>query len=589
LKTDVPFVLVEDARPGGAPGRLFTTPIETIVAHDLSEIEAALLRLRAALGRGLHAAGWLNYEAGLAFEERLARLEPQLGKSPLLWFGLFERFEEVSRVELERMLPDADGAWLSAPRPRMTRAEYNAAFSRAKNYILAGDIYQLNLSYRADITLLGDPLAAYARLRQAGGGGWSGVVHDGANWLLSTSPELFFRIQARAIEARPMKGTAQRASDPETDRLLAERLQNDPKERAENVMIVDLLRNDISRVAEIGSVHAPALFSVETYPTLHTLTSTVRARLDDGFDAIDTLRALFPCGSITGAPKIRAMQIISELEPARGVYTGSIGWLSPDGDAQFNVAIRTLAFADGRAEVGLGSAILADSDPDHEWEECSAKGRFITANAPAFGLIETMRFDPQRGLARLDLHLARLRASAAIFEFECEEASIRAALDVALAQTKSACVVRLVLSAGGETSITFRPTPDNSGAMRAALARLPVPASDFRLRHKTTLRDFYDDARMRSGADEAVFVDGDGFVTEGSISNVFVERDGVLATPPAHRGLLPGVLRAGLLAAGRAREDDVRPEDLEAGFYLGNSVRGLVSARLMIKGTRHAG
>lgn len=588
MRFDAPFVLMEDARPDGS-GRLFAEPAATIVARELSEVAPALERVRAGLARGLFAAGWLSYEAGLAFEDRLSRLGALGSNLPLLWFGLFKRCDEISATELERALPDAAGAWLSLPRPRISRSDYDAAFARVQDYIVGGDVYQINLSYRADATLIGEPLAAYARLREAGGGGWSGVVHDGANWLLSTSPELFFRIRDGAIEARPMKGTAKRYADPVEDQAAAARLGRDPKERAENVMIVDLLRNDISRVAETGSVHVPALFSVETYPTLHALTSTVRARLGAGFDAVDALGALFPCGSITGAPKIRAMEIIDELESdARGAYTGSIGWLSPNGDAEFNVAIRTLAVCDGRAELGLGSAVVADSSANGEWEECHAKGRFISAAAPSFELIETMRFEPALGLARLDLHLARLRASAATFGFRFDELELRAALDTALSGAP-ACVARLTLAESGAVSVTRRALPASIDMMQAALAPLPVRSSDFRLRHKTTLRDFYDDARAASAADEVIFFDADGFITEGGITNVFVERDGVLATPPLRRGLLPGVLRAELLVDGRAREIDLRREDLTGGFYLGNSVRGLAPARLAAAPALRAG
>jgi para-aminobenzoate synthetase/4-amino-4-deoxychorismate lyase len=580
LRSDAPFVLFEDARPGGGPGRLFEAPVDTIVAHNLSEIGTALEQVRAALGRGLYAAGWLSYEAGLAFEERLARLGARDAHLPILWFGLFERCKEIAAEDIERALPSPESAWLSAPRPRISRAAYDAAFARVQDYIVGGDVYQINLSYRADLTLLGEPLAAYARLRKAGSGGWSGVAHDGASWLLSTSPELFFRIKGRAIEARPMKGTAKRHADPAADREAAERLRVDPKERAENVMIVDLLRNDISRVAETGSVHVPALFSIETYPTLHALTSTVRARLGAGFDAVDALSALFPCGSITGAPKIRAMEIIDALEgDARGVYTGSIGWLAPNGDAEFNVAIRTLVVAEGRAEIGLGSAIVADSRVDSEWDECRAKGGFITAGAPAFELIETMRFEPGRGLQRLDRHMARLRASAAVFGFIFDEAAIRAALDAAL-RDAGACVTRLTLASDGSANVALRPLPEMKDVLRVALAPLPVPSSDYRLRHKTTLRDFYDDARKASGADEVIFVDLEGFLTEGSISNIFLKKDGAFLTPPLSRGLLPGILRAELLGSGQAREVNIRGEDLQDGFCIGNSVRGLVAARL---------
>lgn len=589
---DAPFVLFEDARPGGDGGRLFSLPVEIVTAHALTDVDAALEGVRAGLKRGLYAAGWLSYEAGIAFEPRLmkrigARVRPSA--TPLLWFGLFERAEQLTRADIERVLPNSAGAHLSTPRPRVSRDAYNAAFNRSRDYIAEGDIYQINLSYRADLDILGHPLAAYARVRQSGQGGWSSVVHDGASWLLSTSPELFFRMSNGAIEARPMKGTAKRRADADEDRRAAEALRHDPKETAENVMIVDLLRNDISRIAKRGSVRVPELFTVETYPTLHTLTSTVRADLRDDVDPVDALRALFPCGSITGAPKIRAMEIISELEAdQRGAYTGSIGWMAPDGSAEFNVAIRTIAVdANGKAELGLGSAIVYDSTADSEWEECRTKGAFVTAGAPAFELFETMRAE-QGGVALLDLHMARLAASARALGFSFDEALIRAELLASLADVGTPCVARLSLAQSGAIKIERRGMPSALNGMRVSLAPMSVARDDFRLRHKTTSRVFYDDARAKSGADEVVFVDADGFITEGSISNIFIERDGVLLTPSLSRGLLPGVLRASLLASSKVREADLTPADLANGFFIGNAVRGLVPARLVSDTTEQA-
>lgn len=567
--------------------RLFSAPCETIIANGLSDVAPMLEALRDRVRRGKYAAGWLSYEAGLALEPRLMRRAQErthrLG--PLAWFGLFDGFGSLSREQLTDALLDPAGAWVSPPRPRMSRAAYGAAFARARQYIVAGDVYQVNLSYRADLTLIGHPMALYAQLRDAGQGGWSGVVFDGSHWLLSTSPELFFKLQAGEIEARPMKGTVRRHEDPMRDRLVALNLKGDEKQLAENIMIVDLLRNDISKLAKRGSVHVPELFTLETYPTLHALTSTVRGRLREEYDAVDALRALFPCGSVTGVPKIRAMEIIGELETDnRGPYTGSIGWMSPSGDAEFNVAIRTISACNGGAEVGLGSAVVFDSDVESEWRECQVKGAFVRARASRFDLIETMRFDPPNTVRRLDLHLRRLRGSAAVFDFAFDESAIQARIGAALADQCVACVVRLGLSPDGAVVVQLKDLPVFADSpVRAALAPMPVAKEDFRLRHKTTLRAFYDAARKEADAEEVVFVDEEGFITEGSFSNVFVRQDGVLWTPPSDRGLLPGVLRASLLEAGRARERELRSADLAEGFYLGNAVRGLVAAQLRLE------
>lgn len=577
-----PFVLLDDARSGGS-AKVFAAPVRTICARSEAEVPDALEAVRRGLREGLHAAGWLSYEAGRMLEPRLQR-HPQRAAAhaaPVLWFGLFESVEHVSTDQVVKRLPSGAGAWISVARPRITEAQYARAFQRAHDYIVAGDIYQVNLSYRADVTVLGDPRAVYARLRAAGAGGWSALVHDGRDWLVSTSPELFFKLSADGrIEARPMKGTAPRRDDPEEDKRAAIALQRDPKERAENVMIVDLLRNDISKLASRGSVHVPELFAVETYPTLHTLTSTVRAQIRPEHDSIDAIKALFPCGSITGAPKVRAMEVIRELEPdERGPYTGAIGWFAPDGAAEFSVAIRTLVLSQGRAELGVGSAVVYDSSVAKEWEECRTKSAFLTRGAPEFELIETMRFEPERGVFQFDRHLARLSAAAATFAFGYDEEKIRA-LVAGATQLGAACVLRIALAPDGAVALSTAPIRRFSPAPLVGVAPLPVDASDYRLRFKTSNRSFYDDARCASGCEEVIFVDPDGFVTEGSITNVFVARGDALITPPARRGLLPGILRQSLLDAGEAREGDLRLEDLSDGFLIGNAVRGLVSVRL---------
>ncbi|HWI85384.1 MAG TPA: chorismate-binding protein, partial [Sphingomonas sp.] len=281
------------------------------------------------MSAGKHAAGWMAYEAGYAFDAKLEALGRGTAQArPLLWFGLFEQAERLDAAAFATLLPDEAGAWIGAARPLVSRAWFDAAFTDVERLISAGDIYQVNLSFRASVAVLGDPLAVYARLRANARAGWGGIVHDGRDWLLSLSPETFFRTDGSRIEARPMKGTAARSEDPREDEALAAALAADPKQRAENLMIVDLIRNDLSRVARPGSVVTPALFTVEHYPTVHQMVSQVEAQILPGRDAIDILLALFPCGSITGAPKLRAMEVIAEVEKdRRGPYTGAIGAL----------------------------------------------------------------------------------------------------------------------------------------------------------------------------------------------------------------------------------------------------------------------
>ncbi|HEX8225024.1 MAG TPA: aminodeoxychorismate synthase component I [Allosphingosinicella sp.] len=549
--------------------RLYRRPVEVVEAREADRVGPALGRLR-----GRHAAGFVGYEAGHALEPKLAPLARGGEGPPLLWFGLFDGWDEVGS---EALLPDPAGAWAGRPRPLVGRGDHEAAVAAALDHIVAGDIYQANLTFQAEVATAGHPLALYAAIRPRARAGWGGIVFTGEHWLLSFSPELFFTLEGGRATARPMKGTAPAGSDPEA-------LRADPKQRAENLMIVDLLRNDLSRLSKPGTVKVPTLFEVETYPTVLQMTSTVTAELEDGRDAVDLLGTIFPCGSVTGAPKIRAMEIIAELErEQRGPYTGSIGRLAPDGEAAFNVAIRTLVLRGGeaKARIGLGSGIVADSVAAEEWRECLAKGDFV-ATAARFDLIETMRFDPQEGISELDRHLARMKRSADALGFAFDRHHARNELQAATFFLREPRRLRLLLSASGAMAIEARPLPEApEEAVEVALAPLPVEPEDFRLRHKTSDRRFYDEARAEAGTFEVAFVDPDGFVTEGSFTSLFVKRRGRLLTPPLGRGLLPGVLREALIDEGQAEEANLRAEDLAGGFFIGNAVRGLIAARLI--------
>jgi para-aminobenzoate synthetase/4-amino-4-deoxychorismate lyase len=561
-----PFILLDDARTGRA--RLFRDPVEIVRADRLDEVVPALERLR---GERRHAVGFLAYEAACALEPRLGSIFRQ-PETPLLWFGLFDRFEEV---DAEAWLPDPSGGWAGTPEPLVSRDDYLDRLARVQTAIVAGDIYQANLTFPAAVPMAGDPRAIYAGLRHRACASYGGLVWTGEDWFLSLSPELFFTLESGTLTARPMKGTAAPDADPEA-------LRSDPKQRAENLMIVDLLRNDLSRVAKPGSVAVPELFAVERYPTVQQMVSTVTARIATGRDAIDVLKAIFPCGSITGAPKMRAMAIIAELEGApRGVYTGAIGHIYPEGVATFNVAIRTLHLkpGDGRATLGLGSGIVADSNPSDEWRECLAKGAFVASERP-FDLIETMGFDPHDGLLRLDAHMARMKASAAALGFSFDRHAARNELQAATFRLRERARIRLLASRQGNYAIEVRRLALPEEPVDVAIAPLSVEPEDFRLAHKTTDRAFLDDPRRKSGCFEVIFTDAAGFLTQGSFTTIFLERDGVLLTPPLSRGLLPGVLRSELLEQGRAIEADLRPEDLAHGFCIGNAARGLLRARL---------
>ena len=593
-----PFVLLDDARAEGASdAQLFEDPREVFVARRPEEVLAVLEAADAARVRtGGTLAGYLAYEAGLALEPKLAPLAAERcgAGGPLVWFGLFDGPTIIPAAEVPPWLAERAGsgpASIGPLEPQLSTGGYLEAFATLKEAIRAGDIYQANLTMPLAGSARGDPLAIYAAIRPAANAGYGGAIFDGSHWLLSFSPELFFSLRGRAAKAKPMKGTRPRGRSEAEDAALVAELAASAKDKAENLMIVDLLRNDLSRVAEAGSVRVDRLFAIESYPTVHQMVSTVRAELQPGKSAIDMIRALFPCGSITGTPKIRAMELIHEVErDARGPYCGAIGRIDANGDAAFNVAIRTIRLAPGENErhhavLGVGGAIVADSEGMAEWRECLVKGGFARGAAGGFDLIETMRFDPDVGVPRLERHLERIKASAAELGFAFDRHDTRNRIQALCFELEGPTKLRLLLARSGEFSLETAPLPEPPEGVAECIALpLPVVPGDWRLRHKSTDRGFHTEAlgiAQARGAREAVFVRDDGLVTEGSYTNLFVERDGVLLTPPVALGLLPGILRNELIEQGAAAEAELTLADLANGFFIGNALRGLIAARLM--------
>ena len=594
--TASPFILLDDARDrGAAPARLYRNPVELVVARRPEEVGPALDRLGKGKGEW---AGYLAYEAGLALEPRLAALTHRRcgAAGPLVWFARFAGHTAIAADEV--------GGWLAANSlgsarigpmvPQVSLGGYARAFAGVSEAIHAGDIYQANLTFPLAGSYHGDPLALYAAVRGDARAGYGGVVWDGSHWLLSFSPELFVRSDGEAVTVRPMKGTAPRGRDAGEDAANRAALGLSVKDRAENLMIVDLMRNDLSRVAEPGSVTVEEPFAVETYPTLHTMVTTVRARLQPGADARSLVRAIFPCGSITGAPKIRAMELIDAFEcDARGPYCGAIGRIGGQageeraGEVVFNVAIRTLRLDPraGRAVMGVGSAVVADSQLLAERRECVMKGRFLSLSVGQADLIETMHFDPHEGVALLELHLERMRASAAELGSAFDRHGLRNAIQALCFDISEPAKLRLMVARSGAYTLEVAPLPAPlAEPVICAIIPLPIATGDWRLRHKTSDRAFYEEAHAAArgaGAHESLFLRDDGLITEGTFTSLFVERDGVLVTPPAQLGLLPGVLRQSLIDAGRAIEGDVRLDDLANGFHIGNALRGLMPARLL--------
>lgn len=592
-----PFVLLDDARAEGASdAQLFENPVRTFVARRPEEVLPVLEAADAARREtGGTLAGYLAYEAGLALEPKLVPLAaPRSGAAgPLLWFGLFDAVTRIPAIDVPQWLTrrGAGPASIGPLEPQLSTGGYLEAFTTLQEAIRAGDIYQANLTMRLAGPASGDPVALYAAIRPTANAGYGGLIFDGTHWLLSFSPELFFSLKGSAAKVKPMKGTRPRGHTEVEDSALAEELAVSVKDKAENLMIVDLMRNDLSRVAVAGSVRVEQPFAIESYPTVHQMVSTVRAELLPGKGAIDMLRALFPCGSITGTPKIRAMELIDRVErDPRGPYCGAIGRIDGNGDAAFNVAIRTIRLTPGENErhdvvLGVGGAIVADSAGMAEWRECLVKGGFARGAAGGHDLIETMRFDPAEGITRLERHLERMKASAAELGFSFDRHEARNRIQALCFELDAPARLRLLVSRRGEIALETAPVPAlPETAAQCVVLPLPVDPGDWRLRHKTTDRGFFEAAlgvAKAHGGYEAVMVRDDGLVTEGSFTNLFVERQGKLLTPPVALGLLPGVLRAELLAEGRALEAELTLADLADGFFIGNALRGLIPARII--------
>lgn len=578
------WVVLDDTRHGRAS--VYSAPARIIVAEEPAQVPATLAAMRAALADGHHLAGYFAYELGYVLEPRLARLLPAKRATPLLWFGVFEhRPAELdaagaASLWLDQRCHAGPVAW------EWNAADFRRRFDAVMAAIRSGNIYQANLSMRGHFHFIGDPRALHGRLRRQAGVAHGAFVDDGQRQILSLSPELFFRIGADGVVVvRPMKGTAPRGADAAGDRIARERLQASPKERAENLMIVDLLRNDLGRIAVNGSVEVPEMFAVESYPTVHQMTSTVRARIPPGCAVDAIVQALFPCGSVTGAPKIRAMEIIRGLEDSpRGAYCGAIGAFAPDGSAHFNVAIRTITLGGNRGELGVGGAVVADSSAEREYAECLLKARFFTDVRRPLALLETMAF-ANGAWPRRRRHLQRLQASAAALGIPFDATAAASALDGAIVgHGASRLRVRLRLQEDGTLDARACPSPASSEPLKFMVFPRRIRSGDPLNRHKTDWRGVCDEAlawAKARGADEAILLNERGEVAEGTFTNVFVERGGRLATPPLSAGALPGCLRAELIESGRCTEAVLVATDLVEGgvpIYLGNSLRGLVPA-----------
>jgi para-aminobenzoate synthetase/4-amino-4-deoxychorismate lyase len=561
-------------------------PVGVIEARRPSEVVGAIDAAGSAAARGLWAAGFVAYEAAPGLDPELSvhvrAADDPLAELPLAWFALFERKEDLPPLEPGRV--DPSGSAGSPWRPSVDRATYDAAVERIRELIAAGHTYQVNHTIRLRAMIRGDERGFYRDLCLAQRGGYAAFLDLGRFRVLSASPELFFRIDGERITTKPMKGTAPRGRWSAEDEEIAARLVASSKERAENAMIVDLLRNDLGRICRTGSVEVERMVEAERFETVWQLTSTIEGDLRPEITLLDTFRALFPSGSVTGAPKVRTTRIIADLEDsARGPYCGAIGYLAPPGSgeprANFNVAIRTVVLdtQTRAAEYGVGGGITHDSSASGEYEEIVAKARVLTDARPAFELFESLGHEPAEGFRHLDEHLERLAASARYFGFRFELEAASAALKRAVIEVTESSVVRLTLARHGALSTDVRDLLPAKEPVRVALDNEPVDPSDLWLFHKTTRRAPYDRRReRRPDVDDVVLVNDRGEVTESTIANLAVRLDGVWVTPPIDAGLLPGTYRTVLLREDGLIERPVTVDELRGAGELAlmSSVRG---------------
>jgi len=539
-------------------------PTAEMTARHIDEVLPVLEFAERESNAGSFVALMLSYEAAPAFDSVFAVHEPS--DFPLAWAAAFANAAEIDNNDRPTI---SSNSWM----PRVEREEYDHAVTRVRELIAAGDTYQVNYSFPVTAKFKGDHYAWYRSLCLAQGADYSAYIDLDRYKVLCLSPELFFKRRGNHVITKPMKGTARRGRWPKEDQDLADWLKHSPKDRAENVMIVDLLRNDLGKVSIPGSVRVSSLFDVERFETVWQMTSTVESTLKDGTKLSDLLQALFPCGSVTGAPKIRTMQIIRELERfPRGVYTGAIGLLQPGGDCVFNVAIRTVVIdaETNQANFGVGGGITIDSTAEREYEECLVKSRFLRSAPVEFQLFESILLEDGEYFLLAD-HLKRLQESAGYFGFAVTR--IDADLErIAVDSPEGSYKVKVSLWKDGRIETQVTPIELLPELKPLTLATEPVDSSDRFLFHKTT---------RRRGADNVIFWNERGEVTESSIANVVVPIDGELFTPPLESGLLPGVFRNHLLAEGKIKERVLTLEEFQKApeFFLINSVRKWIRSK----------
>jgi len=572
-------------QPNSNKYALFTNPTKIIEVRNPAGINQAIEEIQDAVDNGQHAAGFISYEASTAFDTAFRCKE--LIDFPYLYFGIYDSFTSLEKLETEEYSLSKDFF-----KPTISEEEYTLKITEILEHIKNGNIYQANFTIRLFGKSLDAPEKLFLSLAGSHPVPYASYINTGSHKIVSISPELFVERNDENITSRPMKGTAKRKPSYFEDKAQADKLAESIKDRAENVMIVDMVRNDFGRICNAGSIYVDPLFHVDTYKTLHQMITQVHGTIPQETKLSDILNAIFPAASITGAPKIRAMQIIEELENApRKIYTGSIGCILPDNQMCFNVAIRTLICNEKQTELSVGSGIVADSNIKSEWKECLLKSNFASYKTEKFNLIETVLYVKNVGFIELYSHIQRAKQSSKYFNKKNPERKFRieaGKLATQLEKDNSKYTrVRFEISENNvETSCTNLTQPDwGSGNIKVIVSKQTVDSKNVFLYHKTTQRRFYDDMYMKAlddNYDEVIFTNEKGFVTEGCISNIFIKKNHQWKTPQISCGLLPGIWRAKMIKVLDVKELNITLEDLKNAdeIIMCNSVRGITNVKL---------
>jgi para-aminobenzoate synthetase/4-amino-4-deoxychorismate lyase len=574
---------------------LFSDPVKIIKADKFDEVEAAFEDIER-YSKGHYLAGFFAYELGYYFEQEALRLRSCAADGPLIRLAVFDkalRFDHLAGatdMELPGLFPRKENGLrfkVGSLKLNTSEAEYRRNIRRIKSYIRKGDTYQVNLTAKYKFSFSGSAFALYRQLAGCQHVQYSAFCKMGSQFILSLSPELFLRRDGRRIVSMPMKGTICRGLDLAEDSKRIDELQRSPKDKAENLMIVDLMRNDLGRISIPGSVRVSRAFRINKYDTVFQMTSEVSSVLREDVTYYDIFRNIFPGGSVTGAPKISTMRIISALEKGqRGIYCGALGIIFPGERALFNLPIRTLSIRNGKGEMGVGSGIVYDSSPDKELAECRLKAAFLCARHAGFKLIESIGWD--NGYRFILAHLKRLRSSARYFDFNCNLPKVRNELKKLQSKftRNKAYKVRVLLSRDGSLECGYEQVPVSKGIKTVAVSKHRRQPQDVFLRHKTTNRSIYDAEYRRArakGCVDIIFMNTRNEFTEGAISNIIVEVDGMLYTPPLSCGVLPGVYRGYLIKKGLVKERVITPAFFKKAkrVFICNSVRGMSEVKVI--------